>query len=232
MKIAICDDCRQDALGLKALLNGSHDAVLYSGAKQLLEDVKSRKKRYDLYLIDIFMDTVSGLELARQLRKEVEDAVLCFISSSDEFYREAYDLYAVQYLLKPVRRENLELLIEYVSQRMDKDKENALWFRWRGQAGAIPYGKILYVSSREHTVFIHCKGGRVQECSAKLNEIAAQICGDVFSRCHQSFIVNMYQVSSMDGNELIVGGQSIPVSRRYLPDIRKRYQEVLFEVMR
>ena len=42
MKIAICDDCRQDALRLKALLNGNHDAVLYSGAKQLLEDVKGR----------------------------------------------------------------------------------------------------------------------------------------------------------------------------------------------
>ena len=45
MKIAICDDCRQDALRLKALLNGNHDAVLYSGAKQLLEDVKGRGKR-------------------------------------------------------------------------------------------------------------------------------------------------------------------------------------------
>lgn len=83
MKIAICDDCRQDALRLKALLNGNHDAVLYSGAKQLLEDVKGRGKRFGLYLIDIYMDTISGIELAGQLREEVEDAAICFISSSD-----------------------------------------------------------------------------------------------------------------------------------------------------
>lgn len=80
-------------------------------------------------------------------------------------------------------------------------------------------------------MFIHCKNGRVQEHSGKLNEIGKQICGDVFSRCHQSFIVNMYQVDSMEGNELIVGDQRIPVSRRYLADIKKRYQEVLFEGM-
>lgn len=149
MKIAICDDCRQDVLRLKALLNGNHDAALYFSAKQLLEDVKDRRKRFDLYLIDIYMDTVSGIELAKWLRKEVEDAVICFISSSDDFYREAYDLYAVQYLLKPVKQEDLNQLIAHVSQRMDKDKKNSLGFRWHGQSGTIPYGKILYVSSRD-----------------------------------------------------------------------------------
>lgn len=231
MKIAICDDCREDAMRLKALLSENHDAVLYSNASQLLESVRKQKKRYDLYLIDIYLDTISGLELAEQLREEEEDATLCFISSSDAFYREAYDLYAVQYLLKPVKKEDLDGLIKRISQRLHREKEKSLTFRWRGQNGMIPYGKILYVSSREHTVYIHCRDGSVQECSGKLNEIAEQICGDVFSRCHQSFIVNMYHVSSMHGNELLVKGQGVPVSRRYLAQIKRRYQEVLFEEM-
>lgn len=231
MKVAICDDCREDAMRLKALLSENHDAVLYSNASQLLESVKKQKKRYDLYLIDIYLDTISGLELAEQLREEEEDAALCFISSSDAFYREAYDLYAVQYLLKPVKKEDLDGLIKRISQRLHREKEKSLTFRWRGQNGMIPYGKILYVSSREHTVYIHCRDGSVQECSGKLNEIAEQICGDVFSRCHQSFIVNMYHVSSMHGNELLVKGQGVPVSRRYLAEIKRRYQEVLFEEM-
>ncbi len=231
MKVAICDDCREDAMRLKALLSENHDAVLYSNASQLLESVRKQKKRYDLYLIDIYLDTISGLELAEQLREEEEDATLCFISSSDAFYREAYDLYAVQYLLKPVKKEDLDGLIKRISQRLHREKEKSLTFRWRGQNGMIPYGKILYVSSREHTVYIHCRDGSVQECSGKLNEIAEQICGDVFSRCHQSFIVNMYHVSSMHGNELLVKGQGVPVSRRYLAQIKRRYQEVLFEEM-
>ena len=231
MKIAICDDCREDAMRLKALLSEHHDAVLYSSANRLLNAVQIQKKRYDLYLIDIYLDTGSGLELAEQLRKEEEDAALCFISFSDEFYREAYDLYAVQYLLKPVKKEDLEGLLERISLRLQKKKKKSLSFRWRGQTGMIPYGKILYVSSREHTVYIHCRDGSVQECTGKLNEIAEQICGDVFSRCHQSFIVNMYHVSSMNGSELEVRGQSVPVSRRYLAEIKRRYQEILFEEM-
>lgn len=95
MKIAICDDCREDAMRLKALLSENHDVVLYSNASQLLNSVRNQKEQYDLYLIDIYLDTISGLELAERLRNEEENAALCFISSSDAFYREAYDLYAV-----------------------------------------------------------------------------------------------------------------------------------------
>lgn len=231
MRIAICDDCRQDALRLQALLKGNHDTVLYSGTEQLLTEVEDRKKRYDLYLLDIYMDKddMSGIELAKKLREQEEDAAICFISSSDDFYREAYDLYAVQYLLKPVKREELEHLVQRISRRMEKDKEQSLRFRWRGRIGTIPYGKIMFISSREHTVFIHCQDGHVQECTGKLNEIALQVCGDVFFRCHQSFIVNMYHVNSLNGNELIVSGYSVPVSRRYLSDVKRRYQEILFE---
>lgn len=231
MKIAICDDCRQDALRLQALLNGNHDTVVYSGAEQLLVEIEDKKRCYDLYLLDIYMDkdAMSGIELARKLREQEEDAAICFISSSDDFYREAYDLYAVQYLLKPVKKEELERLIQRISHRMDKDKEQSLRFRWRGRMGTIPYGKIMFISSREHTVFIHCRDGHVQECTGKLNEIAQQVCGDVFFRCHQSFIVNMYHVNSLDGNELLVSGYSVPVSRRYLADVKRRYQEILFE---
>ncbi|MCI8482811.1 MAG: response regulator transcription factor [Lachnospiraceae bacterium] len=233
MKIAICDDCRQDALHLKTLLNGKHDTVFYSNTKQLLTEVKEEGKHYDLYLIDIYMqpNDMNGIELAEELRKKEEESALCFISSSDDFYREAYDLYAVQYLLKPVQQEELDRLLEQVSRRMEKELERSLQFRWRGHVGRISYGKILFVTSREHTVFIHCKDGQVQECVGKLSEIAAKICGEVFLRCHQSFIVNMYCVNSMNGNELSVSGNSIPVSRRYLADVKRRYQEILFEEM-
>lgn len=231
MKIAICDDSHQDAMYLRSLLKENHDIIIYSGAEQLLRDLENKKAHYDLYLIDIYMEIMSGIDLAKRLRLKEEDAAICFISSSDAFYRQAYDLYAVQYLLKPVQKEDLRQLVEKISQRIAKNKELSLQFRWRGKMGMIPYEKILFVSSREHTLFIQCKDGTVQECKGKLNEIALKICGDTFLRCHQSFIINMYYVSSLNGNELFISNYRIPISRRYLPTIKRRYQEILFEEM-
>lgn len=145
MRIAVCDDNRQDACALRALL-------------------------------DIFLeDSMSGLELARELRATDEAAVLCFVSTSEDFYREAYDLYAIQYLIKPVSREAIQRLLDKVEQIFIKNVEKTLPYSWRRSSGAIPYGKILYISSREHILSIHCTDGRIQESTGKLNDLEQQI---------------------------------------------------------
>ena len=229
MRIAVCDDCMEDALLLKSFLGG-HEARVYSRTDCLLADIEQKKIRYDLYLLDIYMEgPVNGIELAKKIYAEQEEAVICFISTSNDFYREAYDLYAVQYLLKPVQGEAVEQLLDRVSKSYARNRERKLSFQSRGQTGSIPYGKILYISSREHTISIFCTDGTVQECRGRLNELAMQVDGDVFMRCHQSFLVNMYHVDSLNGSDLIVEGQRIPVSRRYYAEVKKRYQEILFE---
>lgn len=229
MKIAVCDDCREDALHLRSFLNG-HDIRVYSSAGQLLTDTEKNQIHFDLYLLDIYIeDSLNGIELGKRIRMRDEEAEICFISTSDGFYREAYDLYAIQYLLKPVREEELIQLLEKISRNLIRDKEQSLSFRWHGETGTIPYGKILYISSREHTLSIYCKDGHVQECTGKLNDLALQIDGELFCRCHQSFLVNIYQVDSMNGMELMISGNKIPISRRYYQEVKRRYQEVLFE---
>lgn len=229
MRIAVCDDCYEDVLYLRTFLNG-HEAAVYADAGCLLTDFEDYHIRYDLYLLDIYMDgSMDGIELARRIRVQDEGAVICFISSSNEFYREAYDLYAVQYLLKPIQEKEFKKLLDRVSAGLIRNKEQSLCFKWRGQTGTIPYGRILFVSSREHTLSIWCKDGIVQECKGKLNEMAAKLCGDVFLRCHQSFVVNMYQVDNLSGNELMISGHRIPISRRYYAEVKRRYQEILFE---
>lgn len=229
MRIAVCDDCMEDALPLKKLMGG-HEVKVYSDAEGLLIDIENKKMRYDLYLLDIYLgESIDGIELAKKLRREQEEAVICFISTSSDFYREAYDLYAIQYLLKPVKEEAFKLLLDKVSKNLLRNREQKLSFQSRGQTGSIPYGKILYISSREHTLNIYCTDGTVKECQGRLNELAMQVCGSIFMRCHQSFLVNMYHVDNLRGADLIVAGHYIPVSRRYYAEVKKRYQEILFE---
>lgn len=229
MRIAVCDDCIEDALYLKKCMGG-HEVRIYSDADSLLADIQNKDRQYDLYLLDIYMaDSINGIELAKRLREKQEEAVICFVSTSDDFYREAYDLYAVQYLLKPVQEEALIQLLDKVSKRLSRNREWKLSFQSRGQSGSISYDKILYIGSREHTLYIYCTDGTVIECQGKLNELAMQVCGSVFMRCHQSFLVNMYHVEKLRGTDLIIAGHQISVSRRYYTEVKRRYQRILFE---
>lgn len=229
MQIAVCDDCMEDVLSLKKFLEG-HEVSVYSDADSLLADIDNKRIQYDLYLMDIYMEeSMNGLELARRLRKVQEEALICFISTSDDFYREAYDLYAVQYLIKPVKEESLKNLLRKVQKILDHEGEKKLIYSWWGKNGLIPYGKIRYISSRGHTLYIYCTDGKIQESTGKLNDLEHQVCDDILIRCHQSFIVNMYHVEGLSGTNLIVAGEQIPVSRRYYDKVKKRYREILFE---
>lgn len=231
MRIAVCDDCRQDACAIRHLLSGQ-EVKLYGNAESLLADVKQGGKHFDLYLLDIFMEnSMNGIELAGKLRAGDEAAAICFVSTSDDFYREAYDLYAIQYLIKPVGREELNKLLDKVEKIVLRNREKTLRYSWQRASGAIPYGKILYISSSGHVLFIHCTDGRVQESTGKLNDLEQQICGDTFLRCHQSFIVNMYHVREFSGMELTLAAEAekVPVSRRYYAAVQERYRKIMFE---
>ena len=128
-------------------------------------------------------------------------------------------------------KEQLEKLLAKVQKMLARENEQKLVYSWRGKSGTILYSKIRYIGSRGHTLYICCTDGSTQESTGKLNDLEHQICGEIFMRCHQSFIVNMYHVESLSGTDLMLGGEKIPISRRYYDKVKGRYREILFEVV-
>lgn len=248
MRIAIFDDCLEDALSLKGFLGGN-EVRIYQDVDVFLIDLEEKGIQYDLYLLDIYLeeaegmadledfgvyygngrDGVNGIRLAERICRKQEGAAICFISSSNNFYREAYELLAVQYLLKPVQEEDLTQLVDKVSQKLAREREQKLSITSHGHSEEIPYGKILYIAGRGHMLSVHCTDRSSRECEAKLDELALEVCGDVFMRCHQNFIVNMYHVDNISKGRLMVSENRIPLSRKYDAEVRRQYREILFE---
>ncbi len=232
MNIAICDDCREDILYLQSYLCDHQCHVFFTPA-ELLTKLEQTDHRYDLYFLDIYMgDDAEGIELARQIRNLDLDAVICFISSSDEFYREAYDIQDVNYLLKPVSEESLHTLLERVGRRQLRSRQQSFRFKWNGQMVSVPYVNILYINSNDHLLDIFCKDGTVRHCKAKLDDVETMLDDTIFFRCHQSFLVNLYCIDYLNGSDFVIGRELIPISRRYFSEAKKRYQEILFEEVR
>ncbi len=101
-------------------------------------------------------------------------------------------------------------------------------FPFVGGKKCIKADEIIYIETARHKNIFYV-GDQTYSIYKKLDEIEEELKGMGFIRIHQSFLVNMYHVDSMSGSDLIVAGQRIPVSRRYYAEVKRRYQEILFE---
>lgn len=230
MKIAICDDNALDAQHLVSMIGGTHQHRIFPSAEQLLFEIEEQNAHFDLYLLDIFMGEMDGIGLGGQIRELDGNALICFITSSRDFYAEAFSLYAFQYLLKPVMPDEFQKLLQKASEQFAHDCEQSVRLNYRGRYISIPYSRILYICSMGHALYIHCKDDIIERHSGRLDEFARLLDSSVFARCHQSYIINLYNVSSLESDFFLCGTEQVPISRRYAA-IKERYRLLLFQDM-
>ncbi len=230
MNIAVCDDNDTDAARLVSMLEGAHTYRIFSSAEDLLFHLDDSSESFDLYLLDIFMGEMNGVLLGKRIRKINESALICYISSSPDYYAEAFSLYAFQYLLKPVSQESFRELLRRASSQLSQNRQQCIHLHARGRNISIPYQNVLYITSMGHTLFIHCVDGHIERFGGRLGEFADRLDEAVFVRCHQSFLVNLYNVSALKSDFFVCGEEQIPISRRYR-SVKERYRSLLFSEM-
>ena len=126
MKIAILDDSKEDLRQIKSVissyyesLNTSADIRLYSSAESFF--AKYSPGFYDLIIMDIYMGTMTGMDAARKLRDAKDTAALIFITSSDAYAVESYDVQASYYLMKPFDPEKLCRILSTIQLRQSQN---------------------------------------------------------------------------------------------------------------
>ena len=157
----------------------------YTRGNQLLEDLEKQDHLYDLVFLAICMKEKNGIDTAKEIRKIDEMLPIVFVSGSDRFYREAFDVFAFQYLLKPITC----LEVKAVLDRLGMVREPAVVFRYRARIYTIRHQEIMYISSSLHTVNFHLTNGKEFHCRGKLADFEHQLKNSHIIRCHQSFFV-------------------------------------------
>lgn len=111
MNIAILDDSKEDLQQIRNVVSSYYESRNTQANIRLFSSAESFFKKYspgvyDLVIMDIYMDTMTGMDAARKLREADDPAALIFITSSDSYAVESYDVRASYYLLKPFDPEN------------------------------------------------------------------------------------------------------------------------------
>lgn len=228
--IAVCEDNDADLAHLRSLLcqiNILCDFTEYTSAEPLLLDMENGQKHFDLFLLDIFLPGTNGVETARRIRRLDEKAVLIFLTTSEDFYREAFDLYAFQYLIKPIRLADLTEALTKAADLISAPEET-LSIMSNRQKFLLRLTDIVYIDSYNHMLRFYMQDGQQYVSYGKLDEIQAQLTPGLFVRCHKSFIVNLIYVSRLTREGFYVGDTLIPISRTYAAGAKDSYYKRLF----
>ncbi len=153
-KIAICDDEKSsaaEAAGLLEKYKATHQGLefetdIFYGSLELLGAMEN--KLYDIFLLDIYIDRINGIELAETIRKKNENAHIIFMTSSNAFYKEAFKIHADHYLEKPILEEDFFDAMDRVC--VTEEAPKYLTFRESGEVLRVQVSDIIYIESEDH----------------------------------------------------------------------------------
>ena len=227
-QVALCEDEKifsetQEKICREILdrLNIEHRVTVFEGSGDFLAAFSNGRERYDLILLDIIMDEMSGMELARTIRESDKETVIIFITASRDHVFEGYDVGALHYLMKPVNAAVLERLIETAYK--DRYRDNFLVFKSGAQNHRIPLKDIMALETSGRKVEITLRD-RTLHYSGKLTELLRELPKDCFIRCHQAFAVNIRNIRELSrSNAIAENGKVIPISRAYLKDVQTAF---------
>jgi DNA-binding LytR/AlgR family response regulator len=230
LRIAICEDIPADRQQLISFIKAEIpccETVAYENGEALLWDFESGT-RFDIIFLDIFMSGINGVEVARCVRTADPDILLIFVSSSDAFYRESYDLYAFNYLIKPLDRDRLTEVLHRAVEQLNKNVDHIIRISFNNSLHTIRCSQLLYLSSERHIVNFYLKSGEALKSYGKLDDYAAQLPAEAFMRCHQSYIVNLNHVTAMTTNGFSLDRIRVPISKSYLGEAKDKYRSHMF----
>jgi DNA-binding LytR/AlgR family response regulator len=234
VQIAICDDSAEDIRTLAEALYAYDDSFQisdYKDGESLLEDCLNHEILFDIIFLDIYMPGLNGIETAGKIRNIMKEVKIIFISSSNEHYPEAYDVFAFNYIIKPLNSEKLNRILDQALMTITKERRRQIQFSYKATNYRILCRDILYIESRDKIIFFYITGRTTLQCYAKLDEILKQLPEESFIRCHQSFVVNILHVTEMAENHFRIGSSVINISKKYQKVSKDKYFEYLFTHM-
>lgn len=234
INIAICEDELHYRLKAKAILEeilnlNSINCNIYefSSGEELLKDYP---KNLDILIMDIQMKLINGMDTARRIREFDENLEIIFMSSFSEFMQEGYEVKAYRYILKPINEKNFSKNILPCIEEIIRNRNNYLTLNVKNYIDRIRIDSIIYIETARPNILIYTFNNMytIKMSISKIENILKKY---GFFRCHNSYIVNLKLVESMNSSFIIVEGKEIPISKYRLKELKLAITNILGDII-
>lgn len=214
IKIAICDDDTEELKHIHDMINmwaSSHGSTIriysFEKGESLLNSVII-DNAYDLYILDILMPEVDGIELGAKLRTQETsgyDVPIIYLTSSPEFAVESYEVRAFYYFLKPVAYKKFDKILTEAVQHVEKTRAHTLPVRTKSGTCSVTYDEVCYIILENRALSYVCFDRKLTGMTIPGSFKAATIqlaSEPQFFPCGTSILVNLGQIKTINKNEL------------------------------
>lgn len=229
LRALIVDDEPPARSELRYLLDEAGGVEVVGEASDASEAVQLiRAIPYDVIFLDIDMPGLTGVELAEALSALDRAPAVVFVTAHSEHAVKAFEVAAVDYLMKPVELDRLKRAIARVTPEQPVARVERVLVEKAGRKLLIQVEDISYVMAKDDYSYLYTSNERYLSTSS-LAYLEAKLAASGFFRVHRRFLVNLAQVQEvapMYGGTLLLvlknpPGTEVPVSRRRVPALKK-----------
>lgn len=213
-RVAVCDDDAAQSEYVKNLVltwateaqTAVRVSVFHSAQALLFEGCGG----FDVFLLDIEMPGINGMELAKTIRAAHETAVIVFITGYSDYIAQGYDVSALHYLMKPIDKQKLFSVLRKARDVLGR-RETCLVLESAGETHRLPLREIRFIEVSGNYATVHAK----EDIKVKktLSDLQAQL-DERFARTGRSFVVNLAWVRRITKTEVVLtSGETVPLSR-------------------
>ena len=233
MNIAICDDDVQILGEIEKIIyncyNGDTNLFLcdsFLSGEELLNHLKKEPRKYQIYILDIEMKQINGLQIASIIREEDYNAIIIFITSHKELMQEAFDIIAFHYLVKPINDEKVMQVLSRAIKLLNL-KKSIFHFKIGKKLHVLHYEQIECFESNKRKIIIYTKEN-TYEYYEKIKELMKKLDLLLFVQVHNSFIVNMEYIKLVDGESIVLNtGKRIAITKKYYNNFNNTYRNFI-----
>lgn len=239
MKIAICDDDKGELLKIHQFVD-EFSSCYFSENKIAVHNFQSSMELiaqlesgviFDIFLLDVIMPGINGMELAADIRSIDQVAKIIFLTSSHEFAVDSYSVGAFNYLLKPIQKDKLFSVLEKASSSILSEMKKCILVKTQSGMAKILMHEIIYVDVIGRDIFFHQINGIVTKGVSTISQVEALLLPDKrFVKPHRSYIVNLDYIKNLSQEGFTTTSSNfIPVSRNVFKNVKQAYINYSFQ---
>ena len=199
------------------------EILLFSEKEKLEFYAAGSREAADIVIVDMDQED-DGIAIAECVLEYQKNSQIIFVSGSDEYYLDVYNVDHVYFLKKPVESRLLAQALEKAVKKLDRLHGKCLVVKNKQGIYKIELSDIIYFENEKRKIHIHTVDRKIS-FYGKFEGLLDSLSRD-FYRCHNSYIVNMAKVSELSGKKLLCeNGKSIPVSKTYYVKVRDALEQ-------